>query len=186
MYLRSPEARVELGFDLAAYELDTTLPTREPTIALYPGNQTLLLNVRTRERWPLLDGTQVLAVSGTTALIEREQQLTVVRLDANGSATPRTVPVERTPFSGVLRSGTLVSVGPHVFDLNRMVYLGRYRVDVAPLALSRAGDGLLPAEPATPTKLATGPLIWHAPSALLNSRTSRRKSGSQPRDPRSM
>lgn len=164
MYLRTADARVELGFDLAAYELDTALPTREPTVPLYPGNQTLLLNVRTRERWPLLDGTQVVAVSGTTALLERELQLTVVKLNPDASTTPLTGPVERPPFSGVLRRGTLTSVGPHVFDLAKGSYLGRYAVDATPLALSRGGEGLFPVRAATPVELATGPLLWHAPS----------------------
>jgi hypothetical protein len=164
MFLRTQEARVELGFDLAAYELDTALPTREPIVALYPGNQSLLFNVRTRERWPLLDGTQVVSVSGNTALIEQNLQLTVITLNPDASFTARTGPIKRTPFSGVLRQGAIVSVGPHVFDLAKRSYLGRYAADGSPLALSRGGDGLFPVKAATPTELGSGPLVWHAPS----------------------
>lgn len=164
MFLRTRDLRLELGFDLAAYELDTALPTKEPIIPLYPGNLSLLLNVRTRERWPLVDGTQVVAVYGTTALLERELQLTLVSLNPDASTTPLSGPVKRTPFSGVVLQGTMVSVGPHVFDLGKRAYLGRYDVEGTPLALSREGDGLFPVKAATPTALGFGPLLWHSPA----------------------
>lgn len=164
MFLRTRDARVALEFDLAAYELDTTFSNQEPIVALYPGNQSLLLNVRTRERWPLLDGTQVLAVDGTTALIEREAKLTVVTLNPDATVTPKTGPVTRAPFSGVSRQGEFVAVGEHVFDLTKRVYLGRYAARGTPLAVSRGGDGLFPLVSATPTELARGPLVWHSPS----------------------
>lgn len=182
MFLRTADARVELGFDLAAYELDTLLPTREPVVALYPGNQTLLFNLRTRERWLLLDGTQVIAVSGTTALIERELQLSLIALNPDASTTPLTTPVTRAAFTGVLRQGTLVVVGQHLFDLNKRVYLGKFATDGTPLALSRTGEGLYPARSATPTELGTGPFTWQSaggarperPQAALGRRAARR------------
>lgn len=181
MFLRTSDARVELGFDLAAYELDTLLPTREPIVPLYPGNQTLLFNLRTRERWLLLDGTQVIAVSGATALIERELQVSLVALNPDATTTPLTTPVGRAAFSGVLRQGNLVAVGQHLFDLSKRVYLGQFPTEGTPLALTRTGEGLFPARPASPTELGTGPFTWQSaggarperPQAALGRRNAR-------------
>jgi len=106
----------------------------------------------------------VLAVAGTTALIEREAKLTVVALNPDATVTPKVGPVARAPFSGVLRQDEFVAVGEQVFDLSKRIYLGRYAARGTPLALSRGGDGLFPLAPATPTELARGPLVWHAPT----------------------
>lgn len=163
MFLRTPDARVELGFDLAAYELDTLLPTREPVVVLYPGNQTLLFNLRTRERWLLLDGTQVIAVSGATALVERELKLSLIGLNPDASTTPLTTPVTRAAFSGVLRQGNLVAVGQHLFDMSKRAHLGAFATSATPLALTRTGEGLFPARSASPTELGTGPFTWQSP-----------------------
>ncbi len=160
MYLRTQDLRIPLGFDLAAYELDGVLPTIEPILPFYPGNQSWLLNVRTRERWQLLDGTQVHAVSGTTALVERELEMVVIGLNRDATTTQLTAAVKRSPFSGIVRQGPFVAVGSHLFDLGRRTYVGQFAQRGTPLALSHWGAGLFPHRPATPSELATGPLSW--------------------------
>jgi hypothetical protein len=161
MYLRTQDLRIPLGFDLAAYEVDGVLPTTEPILPFYPGNQSWLLNVRTRERWQLLDGTQVHAVSGTTALVERELEMVVIALNRDATTTRLTAAVKRSPFSAIVRQGAFVAVGSHLFDLGRRNYVGRFAQPGTPLALSQAGAGLFPSRPASPSELATGPLTWH-------------------------
>jgi WD40 repeat protein len=164
IFLRSTDSRIALNFDLAAYELDTRLPTAEPNIVLYPGNQTLVFNTRTRERWPLLDGTRVLTIDGTTALVEHSQKLRLIKLNPDASHSALTPPVTRPEYAGVVRQGTWVSVGNEVFHLARNVHAGAFATADTPLSLSTAGQGLYPARSASPTTLGMGPLRWVPPS----------------------
>lgn len=159
LFLRTPEARVQLGFDVAAFELDGLLPTREPILAFYPGNQSVLYNVRTRERWPLTDGTQVLALRGSTALVENDGKVALLALNPDASTTPLTLPVLRAPFSVVLRQGPFVAIGAQLFDLSTRAHLGEFP-GATPLALSHGGEGLFGVQTATPTRLGQGPLRW--------------------------
>lgn len=160
IFLRTKEARVALEFDLAAFELDTRLDTSEPNIAFYPGNRTLIFNVRTRERWPLLDGTKVLTIGGNTALIEQNQKLQLIGLNPDGSSSELTQPIPRPEFSSMLVQASFVSVGDHVFHLTNRGYEGSFQTASSPLALSTSGQGLYPTKPATPTTLSAGPLRW--------------------------
>lgn len=159
MFLRTPDARIRFDFDLAAFELDSVLPTREPIVAFYPGNQTWLVQLRNRQRWQLLDGTHVHAIFGTTALTELNQELTLVALSSDGSHAQLSAPVKRPAFSSVLQQGPVVSVGNRVFDLEARVYAGEFDAP-SPLALTRTRRGLFAATPPTPTSLPLGPLRW--------------------------
>jgi hypothetical protein len=163
IFIRNQDARVALNFDLAAFELDTYLDTKEPNVAFYPGNQTLIFNVRTRERWPLLDGTLVLATAGSTALIELNQKLQLTKLNSDGSNSGITTPVARPPLSSLLTRGPWVSVGNHVFHLTRGTHEGAYATNDSPLALSNNGQGLYARRPSTPALLGSGPLRWSTP-----------------------
>lgn len=160
IFLRTVDARIALNFDLAAYELDTRLDTHEANIAFYPGNQTLVFNTRTRERWPLVDGTQVLTISGNTALIEHSQKLQLIKLKPDASNEPLTNQVPRPAFSGLVRQGGWVSVGNEVFELERGEHKGAFPSTETPLALSNTGQGLYLTRPATPALLGGGPLRW--------------------------
>lgn len=162
IFLRTQDARVTLDFDLAAFELDTRLDTTEPNLAFYPGNRTLIFNVRTRERWPLLDGTKVLTIAGNTALIEQSQKVQLMTLEPNGSSTPLTQPIARPAYSSVLVQAPWASVGNHLFHLTQHSYEGAFASTSAPLALSTSGQGLYPTRPSTPTTLGAGPLRWFA------------------------
>lgn len=159
MFSRTPDARIRFGFDLAAFELDAQLPTSQPTVAFYPGNQAWLIQLRTRQRWQLLDGTHVHAVAGTTALIELNQELTLVGLNPDGSHVQLSPSVKRPAFSSVLQQGPVVAVGNQVFDLEALVYAGEFD-SPSPLALTRTRRGLFAAASPIPTSLPLGPLHW--------------------------
>lgn len=167
LFWRAPDTRVPLGFNVAAFELDGVLPWSDAILSFYPGNESWLFNVRTRERWRLPDGTQVHGVHGNAALIEHNLELRLVTLNADATHSSASLGVRREPFSATLRAGGFVAVGQHLFDLQNRRYDGRWRVSGAPLTLSAYGLGLFPTRPASPTQLALGPLEWRAAERSL-------------------
>jgi hypothetical protein len=162
LFWRAPDARVQLGFNIAAYELDGVLPSSDPVLPFYPGNESWLFNIRTRERWQLPDGAHVHGVHANVALLEHNQELRLVTLNPDATHSPASLGVQRPPFSGTLRNGAFVAVGDHLFDLQNRRYDGRWHAAGTPLTLSQFGLGLFPARPASPTQLALGPLQWLA------------------------
>jgi len=164
VFLRTPTARKALGFDLAAFEVDSRLATEQASVPMYPRNEALVFNLRTYERWNLLEGTRVLALHGNTALLERNDEIVLVRLKPDATLDRLSQPIKRPPFAAILSHGAWVAVGPLLFELQQGKHIGSFPLinglPRAPLALSTSGSGLFPARPASPTRVSEGPFRW--------------------------
>ncbi len=104
----------------------------------------------------------MLSLDGNTALIELNQQLTLVKLNPDGGISTLTTAVARPAYAGLLKQGAWVSVGHHVFDLEHGRHVGTFASTDTPLALSLSGQGLYLTRPSTPTTVGAGPLRWVA------------------------
>lgn len=168
MFLRTPTARKQLGFDLAAFEQDMHRDIDQPRVPLYPRNESLIFNVRTQERWNLLEGTRVLALHGATALLERQDQISIVTLNADATLTQAEPTLRRPPLARVLTQGQWVAVGALLFDLETKTHAGSFppigSVHRAPEALSISGMGLFASRAASTQRVSYGPYRWQGAS----------------------
>lgn len=146
-----------LGLELLAPAGDHWAPPGSTLLPLYPGSDTVLLDLPSGDATRLTPGDRVIVTVADHALILRGRSLV---LYAKGAAE-RILEPSVDPLAHVLRSGTVVTVPPVVVDVSKGEVLGR--VDGRALAVARDGAALVPlGNSADSTRLATGPLVWQA------------------------
>lgn len=153
--------RQELGVVVQPMALDRWPETPRRLIPIYPGMETMLVDLDQRRALPLKQGDRVLATSGARALVRRERGL--LAFDADRSTETPLVPnVE--PFAGLVVSGPLAAVGTTLLDAAAARVLGT--LPSRPLLLTPSGDALI-AEGGTASAdaFARGPLRWHRAAA---------------------
>lgn len=149
--------RQELGVIVQPMALDRWPDAPDRLVALYPGPDTLLVDLETRSTRFLRPGDRVLVTSGTRALVRREK--TVLLVEAmTGEETGLVPGVE--PFAGLVGAGPYAAVGKTLLDAATGSAVGT--LPGRPLALTPNGDALI-AEGGAPSadQFARGPLRWH-------------------------
>jgi hypothetical protein len=153
--------RQELGAVVQPMALDRWPETPRRLVPMYPGMDTLLVDLDQRRALALRPGDRVLATSGAHALVRRERA--VLAFDADSSTeTPLVANVE--PFAGLVVSGALAAVGSTLLDASTARIVGT--LPGRPLLLTPSGDALV-AEGGTASAdaFARGPLRWHRAAA---------------------
>src|SRR5262249_25363581 len=146
-----------LGFELLAPAGDHWAPPDSLLLPLYPGSDTVLVELPSGDATRLTPGDRVIATVQDHALVLRGRSLVLY----TKGAAERVLETSVDPLAHVLRSGTVVAVPPVVVDVARGEVMGR--VDGRAMALSRDGTILVPlGNGADSTRLATGPLVWQA------------------------
>ncbi len=164
VYARTKTRRMSLGFDLAAYEVDSRVKNRPLWLALYPRNETVLVSTRDGTTHQLAPETRVLATYEDTALTEHGGKLSFVHLEnasRNGSLIEDTLTQKRASLAPLLSYENYASIGTLLFDLNTKRYVGSF--PVPPLVLSQDGLGLLPKKPGSASSLPRAPVAWAHP-----------------------
>ncbi len=163
IFLRTPTARKHLNVDIAAFEQDTRFDGYPDWLALYPHNDSTLLNLEDGELYKLPEGSRTLATFTTNALVDDGGKLLFAHLDGadtkpklHWTATNRT----RKPLEPLLIALPLIALGEELFDIEHRRWLGRF--SQTPLAVSSDGRGLIPRRPGTDRRLALGPVQWEA------------------------
>jgi hypothetical protein len=152
--------RLPLDVDVAHQSQDLVEGTRDSLYALYPGNDTKLLDLDGGKLAPLAPGDFVIAAHGGNALVRRGASLFVLN---RGGAAPRALGVEVAPSLDIVTRPPLVVARPHVIDLEKGRVLGS--VQGRPLGLSPDGKVLLASGgDASGKALGRGPLVWKRPS----------------------
>ncbi|HEV8547573.1 MAG TPA: hypothetical protein VGQ57_01075, partial [Polyangiaceae bacterium] len=149
--------RQELGVVVQPMALDRWPEAPARLVALYPGSDTLLVDLEQRRAVPLRPGDRVLTTSGARAFVRRER--TVLSVDATlGQESPILATIE--PFAGILVAGGFVAVGSTLLDATSGRVAGTF--PGRPLALEPNGQALV-AEGgfASADAFARGPLRWH-------------------------
>lgn len=149
--------RQELGVVVQPMALDRWPAAPERIVPLYPGPDTLLVDLETRSARRLRPGDRVLVTSGTRALVRREK--TVLLVDASTGEETTLVPSVE-PFAGLVVAGPYAAVGKTLLDAATGGVVGS--LPGRPLALTPNGDALI-AEggAASADEFARGPLRWH-------------------------
>jgi len=153
--------RQELGVVVQPMALDRWPELPRRLVPIYPGMDTMLIDLDQRRALPLRPSDRVLATSGAHALVRRER--TLVAFDADhGSETSLVANVE--PFAGLVVNGTLAAVGTTLLDAAAARIVGT--LPGRPLLLTPSGDALV-AEGGTASAdaFARGPLRWHRAAA---------------------
>lgn len=151
-----------LGVAVQPTELDARAVAEARLVPLYPGADTLLIDLDRREPLPLKPGDLVIHTDANRALVRRRDRLFVYDADARAEEE---LAVTLDPLPYVLTQGSFAVVTPAVVDLGtgKLVGLTHER----PLALSRRGQVLV-AGGGGPSaeRLARGPLIWKDPEPV--------------------
>jgi hypothetical protein len=151
--------RLALGVEIQPTSIDAwpDRPTR--LFSLYPGSDALLVDLERKATLRLEPGDQVVATSGSRALVRRRGAIVVV--DAEKKST-KTVVEKLPPLPFVLVQGSLAVVGSDVVDVLRDDPLGS--ISGRPLALTPSGEVLVAqGGPPSAERLALGPLVWELP-----------------------
>lgn len=145
-----------LGYDVAQTELDRPAENSPRVVPLYPGADTVLLDMDKRSVVRQEPGDQVLATFADRALIRRKKRLFYVGLEP-ASSTDLGVELAKNP--DIVTQGTFAYASPWLVDLVSAKVFGPVGQRV--LALSRSGQVLI-AEAGDPAaeRLASGPLRW--------------------------
>lgn len=144
-----------LGVELLAPAGDRWASPGSSLLPLYPGADTVLVDLRSGDTSTLSPGDRVIAVVEERVLILRGRSLV---LHAKG-APERILETAVDPLSHMLRSGPVIAVPPALVDVSTGEVLGR--IDGRALAVSRDGAFLVPSGgTADATRLATGPFVW--------------------------
>jgi hypothetical protein len=149
--------RKSLGLVLQPLAIDRWPEPPTRLHALYPGIDTVLVDLKERRTMLLKPGDRVLAILGPRAFVRRDKAIQVIDVERQS---------ERTLLSGLPRGArTLVElplaiVGTELLDLDAERRLGT--LDGRPLALTTSGDVLV-AEGGSESgeSLSLGPLRWH-------------------------
>jgi hypothetical protein len=123
--------------------------------ALYPHNDTYLLDLETSKLAKLAETSRVLGSFEDAVLVERSAALYLATLNGN-VVTEVALGRKRPALGAVLQTAEFVSLGSQLFDLKAGRYVGDFREP--PLALSNDGSGLIPAHAGDATRLPQGPL----------------------------
>lgn len=158
--------RQSLGLEVQPLALDRYPEPGVRLVALYPGMDTVLVDLEKRRTQTLKPGDRVLATIGARAFLLRKSSLVVLDVDA---VAERTLVADTGRFPRTLVELPVAVVGPLVLDLATERVLGSF--EGRPLALTRAGDVLL-AEGRAPSAGAVlrGPLRFRRPGASSGDR----------------
>jgi hypothetical protein len=151
--------RKPLAIELASVELDREVSDAPRLVALYPGPDTTLFDADRRQLVPLRSGDVVLATRAGRALIRRGNTLLFYEAD---SRREQALAVTLDRYPELLRTPPFVFVSPALVNLDTAALVGVSTV--RPLALSNAGQLLVPEVTADGSRLARGPLRWLTPS----------------------
>ena len=134
-------------------------------VALYPGGDTVVVDLDTGGVAHLTPGDDVVYIQDATAIVRRGKQL-IARDCVSGKEQQLGSPLAR--FGDVLVAGSAVYVPPFIVRLSskdaRVKVLGRAPAQA--LGLSDRGTVLVPAKPGSVASPAQGPLRWVAPEAF--------------------
>ncbi len=164
LYARTRTRRMSLGFDVAAFELDTSFSGRPAWLALYPRNDTVLVSTRDGTAHRLATETRVLATYEDTALTEHGGELSFVHLedaDGKGSLIEEALHQKRPKLAHLSSHDNYALVETLLFDLNTKRYVGKF--EIFPLAVSQDGLGLVPERGGDANTLAHAPVRWVKP-----------------------
>ncbi len=153
----------ELGIDLAPTERLRPCEATPRLLALYPGQDTVLLDLERRVLVPLAAGDLVLCTHGKSALLQRARELWTFDVESNVRAF---LAGNLAAQPDVLLSSPAVYVTPWVVDVRQGKVLGRFDAARPPLALAHSGRLLVwsSANPqANGADLPLGPLRWTEP-----------------------
>jgi len=151
--------RKSLGLTVQPIAIDRWPEPPSRLHALYPGTDTVLVDLKERRTILLKPGDRVLAILGTRAFVRRDKALQVI--DAERQA-------ERTLLTGIPRASRelvalpLAVIGTELLNLDTEQRLGA--LGGRPLAITTKGDALV-ADGASDSadSLSLGPLRWHRP-----------------------
>jgi hypothetical protein len=145
-----------LGLRLASFELDSVFAHEPRLLALYPGKESVLVDLAARRVLPLLPGDRVVSTLGERVLLRRAGELL---LGASAASLERVGAVE--VFGRWRERFPLVHVPPWVVDMAQGKPLGR--VERPALALSTLGAVLVASVAGDVDRLPQGPLAWALP-----------------------
>jgi hypothetical protein len=157
--LVGPGYAKRLGVAVQPTELDAHAVAGQRLVPIYPGGDTMLLDLVQREPHLLKPGDLVIHTDATHALVRRRDRLFVYDVETR---VEQQLDVTLGALPYVLTQGPFAVVTPAVVDLGagKLAGLTRER----PLALSRNGRLLVAAGGApSAERLARGPLIWKDP-----------------------
>ena len=162
VYFRSPAQRLDLGFDLAPFDLDARQPTQATSLPLLPRNKSVLINLFNGTVTQLPKGTTILGSFSesqtTTHLAQRKYNLYFV--DETGAETRIR---SRPRLARLRRLLPYIAVERDLFNLSNRSFAGQFVR--RPLALSLDGRGLIPARYDN-RGVAQKPLRWVRPNPL--------------------
>lgn len=162
LYLSTPEKRIRLGYEVAAFESDGRYPYDPRFLVLNPGNESILLDMVTGSITKLPSGTSLIGGGGgssSSLLVTRQNRL----LWLDGTGMERDLGLRRPPFARVLQSGSFLTLGRLWFDMTNSA-VAPATLPSEPTALARTGRVLLYDSPHTATStLPLGPVEWHSP-----------------------
>jgi hypothetical protein len=148
-----------LGVAVQPTELDARAVAERRIVPLYPGGETLLLDLVQREPHVLKPGDLVIHTDVTRALVRRRDRLFVYDVETRSE---QELDVTLGPLPYVLTQGPYAVVTPAVVDVRAGKLAGTTRE--RPLALSRSGRILVAAGGGpSAERLARGPLVWKDP-----------------------
>lgn len=151
--------RKPLDLELSSVELDREPSDSPRLVALYPGFETVLLDADRRELISLSTSDVVLATRAGRALIRRGNSLLLYDADRR---TEQALAVTLDRYPELLLTPPFVFISPALVNLDSGTLVGVSKA--RPLALSSAGQLLIPEVEADGTRLARGPLHWLTPS----------------------
>jgi hypothetical protein len=153
--------RQSLGFELQPLALDRYPEPSVRLVPLYPGVDTVLVDLEKRRTLTLKPGDRVLATLGARAFLLRKPALVVFDVD---SASERVLVADTGRYPRTLVELPVAVVGSLLLDLDAERVLGSFTG--LPLALTKTGEVLL-AEGRGPSSDAVlrGPLRFRRPGA---------------------
>jgi hypothetical protein len=154
--------RQVLGLELQPLALDRYPEPSVRLVPLYPGADTVLVDLAQRRTLTLKPGDRVLTTLGARAFLLRKNALVVFDAD---SASERTLIADTGRYPRTLVELPFAVVGSLVLDLAAERVLGSF--SGRPLALTRAGEVLVAeGRGPSPDAVLRGPLGYHRPGAL--------------------
>jgi hypothetical protein len=143
-----------LGLELLGPSSDRWGPAATRLLPLYPGADSVLVDLDGGQTIPLLPGDRVLTTLDDRALILRGRSVILYQK----GAADRVLSTEVDPLAHVLRSDPVIAVPPIVVDVAKGAVLGR--VEGRGLAVAQDGAVLVAGAAADATRFAIGPLVW--------------------------
>ena len=151
--------RLELGVEVQPTSIDAWPDQPKRLVPVYPGTDALVVDLERRVTIRLDPGDQVIATSGSRALVRRQGAVLVLDVEKN---TTKILAAKLPPLPAILIQGPLAVVGVELFDVRENAPVGT--VSGRPLALTALGDVLVArGNPPSAERLATGPLRWEHP-----------------------